>query len=521
MKKNIYIERHILIGLITSDDYLDQIRESWNPRFLESLTARKVASWCVAYYDEYGRAPGQDIEGIYFDKLRSGDIPKDQAEELEEDILPDLSEEYERSDKFNVDYLIDQTDKYFTSRSLEIHEEQVRAAREEGRIQEAEELALSYQPLQKNIDEDLQLSNPKSLTRVEKAFGEKMNPILTYPGSLGDYLNSQLTRDSFIAFLAPEKRGKSFILLDMAKRGVRQRLNVAFFQAGDMSEAQQIRRLGIHLAKKSDQEQYTGKQWEPVKDCKLNQTDECNLKIRECDVGLYGEHAPTSPEEARTGLTFEQLKELYEENTDYKACYNCKKYQNPAAQLGCAWIKKVDVGAPLQQNEAVEIFNSYFVKKKRNLMISTHANNTLSVNRMNAKLDEWYRKYGFVADLIILDYADLLTHPESDYRHRQNQIWKDLRSMSEQRHALLATATQADADSYTQGTLNLRNFSEDKRKYGHVTAMYGLNQDPQGREKDIGIMRINSLVVREGESKGQVHVLQNLKRGQPILTSYW
>ena len=53
--------------------------------------------------------------------------------------------------------------------------------------------------------------------------------------------------------------------------------------------------------------------------------------------------------------------------------------------------------------------------------------------------------------------------------------------------------------------------------------MYGLNQDKKGREKEIGITRINKLVVREEEFNlsSFVYVLQNLRRGQPCLASYF
>jgi hypothetical protein len=52
--------------------------------------------------------------------------------------------------------------------------------------------------------------------------------------------------------------------------------------------------------------------------------------------------------------------------------------------------------------------------------------------------------------------------------------------------------------------------------------MYGLNQDPLGREKKIGIMRINEMVKREGDfnNKNVIHVLQNLRRGQPFIGCY-
>ena len=42
---------------------------------------------------------------------------------------------------------------------------------------------------------------------------------------------------------------------------------------------------------------------------------------------------------------------------------------------------------------------------------------------------------------------------------------------------------------------SLHNFTEDKRKYGHVTGMLALNQTPT--EKDIQGMRLNWLLLRE------------------------
>lgn len=520
MKENKFVERHILIGLITSTEYLHEIREVWDARFVQSQVAKYVAGWCIEYYDKYQKAPNADIEGIYFEKLKTGAIPKDIAEELEEDILPDLSEEYEREGKFNLEYLLDRTREYFSERNLEIHGEEIQELVDRGEVRAAEQKANAYKPLKKELESDINLSDPESLKRVEKAFTQQAGPLVEYPGALGEFINQHLTRDAFIAFLAPEKRGKSYQLLDLARRGVKQRLKVAFFQAGDMSESQQIRRLGIHLAKKSDLEYYAGKMYEPVKDCIKNQADTCSLEIRERLFGLEGADAPLSEKDARDGLTKEQLIELVKENPEYRACHNCTKFQS--SPWGCSWLQEIDVGAPLDQYEAVKIFQDYFIDKKRSFMISTHPNGTLSVNKMRAILDDWYRR-GFVPDLIAVDYADLLTDETNEFRHRQDAIWKGLRSLSEERHCLVVTATQADAKSYEQGLLTLRNFSEDKRKFSHVTAMFGLNQDPEGVEKDIGIMRINSLVVREGEHnpKKVVHVLQNLKRGQPVLTSYW
>jgi replicative DNA helicase len=183
------------------------------------------------------------------------------------------------------------------------------------------------------------------------------------------------------------------------------------------------------------------------------------------------------------------------------------------------------IKGPLTEEMAKKKLNKLFSRRKAKFKLSTHANGTLTISEMRSLLSTWEKQEGFIPDVIIIDYADLL-EPEKggrDYRHQLNEIWKGMRRMTEEQHCLLVTATQADAQSYGANTLRLKNFSEDKRKLSHVTAMYGLNQDPQGRERRMGILRVNELVVREDEleSKRQVKVLQRLQIGRPVCGSFF
>jgi hypothetical protein len=482
---------------------------------LESPMAIRIAGWCITYYDTYKKAPGKHIEDIYFAQLKKG-LPKSIAEEIEEDILPGLSEEYE-TQSLNVSYLIDQTKTYFNSRQLTNHIEGIQELIARGEVLEAEKVALTYKPILKDNVSDLNLSDVAALKQIEIAFAEASLPVIRYPKQLGNFLNSQMVRGGFVAFMASEKRGKSFFLLDMAMRAVKQKAKVAFFQAGDMTESQQMRRICINLARKSDLDKYTGKMFEPVRDCVFNQIDNCTKPERECSFGIFNK----TEKDVRYAITFEELKNALEDNPDYKPCYNCKEYEHH--KIGAVWIKQVEVKNKLEVNEAKEVYDKFFIKNKRQIMLSTHANSTLSVSQIETLLDVWEQK-DFTPDLIIIDYADLLVPDvKMEYRHQQNDIWKRLRGLSQKKHCLIVTATQADADSYGRNRLGLKNFSEDKRKYSHVTAMYGMNQDPDGREKKIGIMRLNELVVREGDfdNTNEVWILQNLKRGLPVLVSYF
>ena len=510
------IERRIVIGLISSSAFIKEIREIYSSKFLKASMAKRLASWCVDYYDKYQKAPGMDIEGIYFEKLKKG-LPKEIGEEIEEEILPNLNEEY-LDENLNVDYLIDQTKDYFAERHLSMHSEQIVALLNEGELVEAAKLATNYKPVSKNAGNTVDFSEPAILTRVEAAFAESQSPLIKFPKQLGLFLNPQMVRTALLAFMAKEKTGKSYLLMELITRAVKQKRKVAFFQAGDMSEGQQIRRFCVHLAKKSNLEKYAGKMTQPCRDCIHNQRDTCEKDIRECDFGVFEDK---TVEQIRNEMTYEELKEVFDENPDYKPCYNCKEYVTKP--WGAVWMENIDVGKPLTVKEATNLWEDYFINSKRQVKMSTHPNGTLTIPMMNSIMDLWETTDGFIPDIIVLDYADLCEDDSHEFRHKQNNIWKGLRAMSQKRHALTISVTQTDADSYERNLLSMKNFSEDKRKFAHVTAMYGMNQDPKGREKKLGILRLNELAIREGDfnNANVCYVLQNLRRGLPYVGSYF
>lgn len=516
MKDDLFIERRIVTGLIVSTDFITSVRKGWNSELLGSRTAKEIAGWCIEFYDQYHTSPGKEIETIFFRKSKG---MKEAVVKDIEDILGSLSEEYERQEKFNVEYLIDQTKQYFDERSLREFLEDIKDSIEKGNITEAKKTAFGFKPVVDFDAKDLDLSKEEILPKIERAFSTTSQPVVQYPRQLGQLLNNQLVRGGFVAFMGPEKRGKTWFLLDMALRATEQKANVAFFQAGDMTEEQWLMRVCINLAGKSNFEKYSGKMFEPVRDCVKNQLDTCDLHERECDFGPFegkGENY------LRKEVTYETLREASKENREYKPCHNCAKYWNNP--WGTVWLKEIDTGEPLTHGEAKKAMQKFFASRNRNFKLSTHSSGSLTAAEMLSTLDLWERRDGFVADLIVADFADIMASEiKGEFRHQENDKWMKLRGISQKKHALVVTATWTDAASYDKERLSLSNFSEDKRKYGHVTAMYGLNQDPKGREKKIGLMRINEIVIREDafSSSNEVYVVQNLKRGQPCLASFW
>lgn len=516
-----YLDRQIIIGMIVSKEYLQAITPIYSPRFIEDATARRLADWCLEYYKQFDKAPGKSIKDIFYEAVKDG-LPEDIAEEIEEDVLPGLSEEY-TSGNIDIPYLTKRTKKHWNIIKLRHHTEKIKDLIDDGLLTEAEKQAREYAPMLGEVSSDkvLDLASTESDERVIQAFCDTYNSVISYPRQLGDFINHQLVKGAFVAFLAPEKRGKTFLLLDLCMTAVRQGKRVAFFQAGDMNEMQQIKRICIYLAGKSNLKKYCGEMFEPVRDCVHNQRDTCDKPERECDFGVF--ETKTIPQ-LRDEITLEELKEALQEFPDYKPCWNCQEYFTN--KWGTPWIKKIDVGHPLTDKEALKHKNRFFKNKKNRFKLATYPNSTLTVTEIGNQLDRWALE-GFVPDLIAVDYPDIMIWDgvnNKDFRHSQNEIWKGLRAISQSRNEPCVIApTQADADAYGKNRLGLKNFSEDKRKYAHVTAMYGMNQDKDGREKKIGILRLNELVVREGDfdTTNEIFILQNLKRGRPRLSSYF
>jgi hypothetical protein len=133
-----------------------------------------------------------------------------------------------------------------------------------------------------------------------------------------------------------------------------------------------------------------------------------------------------------------------------------------------------------------------------NFKMVVKPNDSISANGIRAKIREWDRE-GWSPDVVVVDYADILAPSSKTQEAREsiNNTWKRLRAISQEFHCLLLTATQADAASYTAPLIRRSNFSDDKRKYAHVTGTFAINQTEDERKMDV--TRVNWIVLREQE----------------------
>lgn len=499
------VERQIIIGMAASDRYLQQITPLYSPNYMQNAYSRLVAKWCLDYFRRYGTAPGHHLEDIFHSWRRKN--PDDERADLIGSMLNVCSREFERS-SFNVEYIVDQSVAYFKEQALRGVAEDITASLTENNLMGAEAAIGKFRKPERLLAEGV---NPfTDADAIYDAFDEKAQMLVRFPGALGQMLNEQLTRESFIAFQGPEKRGKTWWLMEVAIRAALCRCNVAFFECGDMSQRQIIRRKHIRLAGRSDKKRYCGRIRVPVLDCKWNQQDTCTMGCRTCGEGVI------DPDTTMQVGWKDAPK-------DYQPCTVCAR-RHPDKFAGAVWYEEKIIDHPLTGREAVRGGKRFArMVKGRDFKVMAVPSQSMSVSRAKMQLDIWEDTEGFVPDVVIFDYADIMLperQGQDDFRHGQNSIWMAMRGLSQERHCLVATATQANAESYDCRLQTMRNFSEDKRKYGHVTATFSLNQSPE--EKEAGIMRLGQLVVRESDFSllHTVTVLQCLQIGAPILGSF-
>lgn len=514
-----FVERRICIGMITNAEYIQLVIPFWRSDLLATKWARLVCGWSFEYYDKYKRPAGEDIESLYeAHKTELDDDTNEAMGAFLRGLSNEYKQEYNRHDEdgrqiFNVEYLIDQTKNYFQQQNLIKHHEEIAARIEQGELQEGEATATGFAPAYVDNTTYIEPFSDTAGPALRAAFSARQQPLIRYPSAIGTFWNEEMTRDSFVAIMAAEKKGKSWILMDAAIRAARQGCNTVLFQAGDMTENQMLRRMAIYVAQRSDQERYCKDLWMPVLDCKRHQRDQCDDRRRQ--PSHYTEPVLETGEE----IVLEDLTAAAETFPNHEPCRNC-----PAIQ-GAVWLEKMKDLQPLSKEQVEREmlrFSDRYMKGR--LRLSTHANETLTITGMKAQLDIWERSEHFIPDVIVVDYADILApcpdFARLEFRHQQNRIWQRLRNLSQERHNLVITATQAKATAYLKDLLDLSDYSEDKRKYAHCTAMYGLNQTAE--EKRIGLMRINSLLVRDSDfsSDRPVSVLQRLQIGRPMMKSF-
>lgn len=144
---------------------------------------------------------------------------------------------------------------------------------------------------------------------------------------------------------------------------------------------------------------------------------------------------------------------------------------------------------------------------------------SLTVEGLENRLDDLAYE-GFYPDVIIIDYADIMSPSEKgEYRQQIDGIWKRLRALAQKRKAVVFTASQTNRGALSR-EVEAEDVAEDVRKLAHVTSMVSISKTKWCKQNNVAIY--SQMAVREGQPETRkVIATQCLALGRPVIESHW
>jgi hypothetical protein len=497
------LEKRIVIGAIVSKRFLDAISSSYSKEYLQNTYARTAFEWCLDYHKRYEEAPKKTIQDIYSSHKSS--ISEDDII-IMGSLLTEISNTYETDTSFNADYLRDQALEYFSKRELEILSSNIQGFLAQGKIKEAAQAVGLYKKVAKKLSK---WANPFHVKHIYEVFDDSVD-FFKLPGALGEMIGN-LEREWVLSVMAPTKKGKTWFLQDIAVMAIMSGLKIVFFSL-EMNLKKLCERLYKQLTGSGEG---TTNFHFPVFDCFKNQENTCKRPDRECGKGLYLPGQDENKPEYKAGFNIAN---------NYKHCAICRFSEDEEIRNlfePTVWYEDIDRPEWSFKNTLEGLGSFEKMYGGNSLRTMTYPKFSANLTDIERDLDELEDLEGFVPDVIVIDYADILAPEDARVvgRDRINETWMCISRMGQIRHALMVTATQSNRDSYELLHVKQKHTGEDIRKIHHVEVMVALNQSEQEKEKKV--MRVGIVVHRDEDflQEKDTTLLQNLSTGMFHLDS--
>jgi len=501
---DIQLENSLLMAFIIDDYFCKEIVPITKVEYFSGIYSQIVLKWVLRYYQKWKKAPKFHIQDIFNSEKEN---LSDSIVENIELFLQDLSDRYSSKfskEKFNSEYFIEKAKFYFKKQGLTNIIIRVANYLENGRLDEAEiELTKSKKIITETstrwkypfLDTDF----------IDRVVNPELSYLYQFEGKLGE-LVGPLKRGWLIGFMGPRKRGKSFFLDELAILTAMSGLKTLFIslEMGD----EEVSSRYIQRIMAGSIEDRSSKKKIPVFDCLRNQKGTCSLPYRTNRKKLF-----TSDE-----MIIPKSKEL----EGYFPCTACRdKNDNYQASV---WYEEQEVRRVYTSSviKKVEALNQCFGLGK-NLVLIAYPAYSASLSDISMDLQRLEDYEGFVPDVIIIDYSDILKPEGKSIKDRDTTdvIWMEMKSMAASRKCLVATATQSNRKSSETRNVKSTDVSEDIRKMNHVDIMLSINQLESEKLLDFVRIGVSAHRHRKFVETKHVIVLQQLEIGQVLLDSEW
>ena len=453
------IERKLITYAITSTRFLQDLEPLLKIEYLDTPYAQIVLRWVLEYYKEYHQAPGKHIQELY--QKNASQIYGEENAELVRVFLSSLSEEYkeEKEDNVNLEFVSKAATEYLKLQSIKRLKEGIEECLARKDVIKAEHLVVTYRRIETQRDKGVSVFDDAAA--ITTAFLEDEDVLFQFPGALGEQVGT-FVRGDLVAYMAAAKRGKSWWEWYTAQMAVYHGFRVVFFNL-EMTMRQVLRRAWTSFVVQPRRK----------KEMQDRRTIPVPKFVR-------------NSEEGRWKVEVEEKEFRTVELTNV-----AKKQKAFRRQFRSGGVK-------------IFTFPAY----------------SATLDDIEMSLDNLAYYDGFIPDVIVVDYADLIVPSKNyrgEYRQQLDEIWKRLRRMAQERNALVVTASQASRAAFSNDA-EAKDIAEDIRKVAHVSKLISLNQTKE--ERDIGVVRVHQLIERDDRlGSVPVVVLQCLDIGQVCLDS--
>lgn len=442
------VQENLCVLLTYSDEHCLTIRnvmdvELWGGPY------RELARRIYEFVDRYKKAPKDHIADLMADKL-----DKKAEASIYEDILFGIRDQ---KDTINSEYVMGQLGTLIKRQSLRTIAVDLAKALQrdtDESLEQAEALIKSATAQSVSVfDPGLRLSNKD---RVLDFLEQQTH---CFPTGIPEFDKRGFgpTRKELWLYIAAAKRGKTWMLIQLAKMATLHRLRVCHITL-EMSEdrcAQRYLQAMFAMSKRKERQIVT--------------------KFERDQLGrLTGfEEAEVSP--------------------------------------------KLSMDDPNVRKKLEKRITAFGPRVLDNIYIKQFPTGSLSVRQLEQYLDGLESGERFVPDLLIVDYPDLMKIDKDNYRLGIDEIYKQLRGIAVERNLALAVVSQGNRSSEKAKNVGSGHVAEAWSKIAHADCIITYNQT--SAEHKMGLARLHVAGGRNDEDKITLCISQNYAMGTFVVDS--
>lgn len=438
------VERRILIGAITSSDFVMELQNLLKPENFKGEIPKIMIDWVMRYYRDYQKAPGENIKSLL--DYETMDWEVDEARVCQS-YLKRLSKDFVALKNFNPVHAANEAYPYLKENAIRHKIKRVDKMLDKGEIDEAaDSMEKIPQEVYRESDTSLTLSDTHEF--ISSFYGKTIVPLFEFSEPLRHVLPPACIKRTNI-FLGPGKRGKSFWLQRVAEEAMLNGFNVIYYSL-EMPKEQMAERFAESLTGRDHYEDIEPRTYlVPTWDCTKNKKCTCdNCQAYEA-----------LPDDA-----------MYQNYKDHVPCSICKE-EDPENYEVDTWMVPL-VRRTMSRNDVSSVLR-HVSRKGGNIKIEDKIHN-INAMRANARR---HIANGYSAKVVIIDYGDIAEGDAhyKELRHESTAVWRAMSRWGKEDGLSMWSATQGTRGAFSADRLLPEHIAENIEVARIIDGLIGIN----------------------------------------------